>query len=69
VFIATPLYRRPTLNAVANAPFLDTAQRIETLYPAALSRPPRPEEAERFGRYVARGGATGDAKEELADVL
>jgi hypothetical protein len=58
-----------TLNAVANAPFLDTAQRIEALYLAALSRPPRPEEAERLGRYVARGGATGDPKEALADVF
>ena len=35
-----------------NAPFLDTAERLEVLYLAALSRPPRPEELSRLTRYT-----------------
>src|SRR5262249_20200308 len=37
---ATSLERSGTLAAVAHAPFLDTAGRIETLYLAALGRKP-----------------------------
>jgi hypothetical protein len=65
----TSLARSRTLNAVANAPFLDTAERIETLFLAALTRKPRPEEADRLARYVEQGGTTGDPQEALADVF
>jgi hypothetical protein len=59
-----------TLIAVLDAPFLDTpAKKIETLYLAALSRKPRPEELERFVKYVGGGGPSGDAKKAYADVF
>lgn len=55
------------LGAVAEAPYLDTAGRIETLYLSALTRRPRPDDWERLVRYVegrespeARARALGD---------
>jgi hypothetical protein len=44
--------RGATLGAVASAPFLDTKGRIEVLYLAALTRPPRPDEMERMVAFV-----------------
>src|SRR5699024_8859700 len=44
----------PTLGAVAEAPYLDTEGKIETLFRAALSRRPRPEERARLVEYVER---------------
>jgi Protein of unknown function (DUF1553) len=58
-----------TLAAVAEAPYLDTAGRIETLCLAALTRRPRPEELVRFAAYVERGGPSGDHAKALADVF
>jgi hypothetical protein len=66
---ATSVERSTTLNAVAHAPFMDTAERIETLFLATLSRKPRPDEATRLAKYVGEGGTTGDPKEALADVF
>jgi hypothetical protein len=66
---ATGLEKSATLAAVANAPFLDTAGRIETLYLAALSRKPRPDERDRLIKYVERGGPSGDREQALADVF
>ena len=43
-----------TLGAVAKAPYLDTAGRIETLYLATLTRRPRPEELSLLVEYVDR---------------
>ena len=56
------------LSAVIHAPFLDTKGRIETLYLATLSRKPRPDETERFQRYLAKAGANR-ANDALADVF
>jgi hypothetical protein len=58
-----------TLAAVAEAPYLDTAGRIETLYLAALTRRPRTEELARFVAYVDRGGPSGDRSKALGDVF
>jgi hypothetical protein len=58
-----------TLTAVAEAPFLDTQGRVETLFLATLSRYPRADEVERMVSYIERGGATGDRKAALADVF
>jgi hypothetical protein len=58
-----------TLAGVADAPFLDTAGRVETLFLATLSRPPRPQETERFVKYVEGGGPQKDRKKALADVF
>ena len=67
---ATDLRRSETLAAVLDAPFLDTAGRVETLYLAALSRKPRPEELARVQRYLGRAGTGKDkAGMALADVF
>src|SRR5439155_774182 len=49
--------------------FLDARQKIDALFLAALARPPRSDEAERFTRYLKEGGAKGDAKSALGDVF
>jgi hypothetical protein len=66
---ATRRERSETLAAVAHAPFLDTAGKIETLYLAALSRKPRAEESARLVKYVDKGGPSGDPQRALADVF
>ncbi|HEY7155290.1 MAG TPA: DUF1549 and DUF1553 domain-containing protein [Gemmataceae bacterium] len=57
------------LTAVVNAPFLDTDGRIETLFLATLSRKPRPDEAEKYRRYVEKGGAVKNTQAALGDVF
>jgi hypothetical protein len=57
---ATSLERSETLASVADAPFMDTAQRIETLYLAALTRKPTAKELDRLVRYVESGGPAED---------
>ncbi len=59
---ATSLQKSETLGAVVDAPFMKTAARIETLYLATLSRPPRPVERERMARYVDGGGSAAGQK-------
>lgn len=66
---ATHPARSVFLAAVLNAPFLDTEGRIETLYLAALSRKPQPDELEKHRRYVEKGGAAKDPKAALGDVF
>ena len=66
---ATGLEKSATLAAVAEFPLMTTAERIETLYLAALSRQPRPDELERLVKYVDAGGAAGDSKKALSDVF
>ncbi|HEY7427143.1 MAG TPA: DUF1553 domain-containing protein, partial [Gemmataceae bacterium] len=66
---ATHPSRSEFLTAVANAPFLDTDGRIETLCLATLSRKPRPDEAEKYRRYVEKGSAAKDPKAALGDVF
>jgi hypothetical protein len=46
-----------------------TARKVESLYLVVLSRKPRPQESERFVKYVDAGGAAGDAGTALADVF
>jgi hypothetical protein len=46
-----------------------TARKVESLYLVALSRKPRPEESERFVKFVASGGPAGEPKKALADVF
>jgi hypothetical protein len=61
---ATSLEKSETLAAVADAPFLDTAAKIETLYLAVLSRRPTERERERMVKYVDERGDRA-----LADVF
>jgi hypothetical protein len=66
---ATHPDRGPTLAAVASAPFMDTEEKVETLFLAALSRKPTPREREKFVRLVEEGGATGNSRKALGDVF
>ncbi len=66
---ATGLEKSATLAAVIEFPLMTTAERIESLYLAALSRPPRPDELERLTKYVNSGGPAGDPKKALSDVF
>jgi hypothetical protein len=66
---AVDLKRGRTLKAVAEAPFLTTAGRVETLYLAALGRRPSPAERDRLVAYVAAGGPHRDQDQALADVF
>jgi hypothetical protein len=66
---ATHIDRGQTLSALIDAPFLDDAGRVETLYLAAYARKPRPEEADRMLKYVQSGGPKKDKKAALADVF
>lgn len=66
---ATSLERSNTLRAIAEAPFLDMADRIEALYLATLTRKPRPAERARLVKYVESGGPSGDSRQALADVF
>ena len=65
---ATNLEQSETLAAIVDAPFLDTEQRIETLFLATLSRRPRPAELARFTALVQRSRPE-DSKNALADVF
>ena len=65
----TSLDRSETLAAIADYPFPSTEQRVEALFLTALSRPPTPEELQKFASYVERGGAASDRKKALADVF
>jgi hypothetical protein len=49
---ATTLERSETLAAIVDAPFLTTADRIDTLYLATLSRKPQQKELDRTVRFV-----------------
>ena len=64
----TSLDRSQFLAGVIDAPFLDTHGKVETLFLGALGRQPAPAEAEKFGSYVDRGGASGDSKKAITDV-
>lgn len=65
---ATALGQCRALAAAVDPPNLSPAERVEALYLAALSRPPRPEELRRALRHVEAGGSDA-AKDRYADVL
>jgi hypothetical protein len=74
---ATALERSETLAALLDAPFMDTAERIETMCLASLSRKPTPRELASMVRYVEKGGSAGQTSTDqdknyqlaLADVF
>lgn len=57
------------LGAIAGAPYLDTAGRVEALYLAALTRRPRPEEREIAVKYVDRREDEAERARALADAF
>jgi len=65
----TSVERSQTLGAIHDSPFLDTKQKLQALFYAALSRPMRAEEESRYLRYVTTGGPSGDSRKALADVF
>jgi len=65
---ATSLERSETLAALLDAPFLSTADRVETLYLAAFSRRPSGKELDRAVRFIGERNANGYA-EAVADVF
>ncbi len=68
VAAATDLEQSEFLAVVADAPYLDDAGRIETLFLAALSRPPEPAELELFLENKTSGDPAA-RKAALADVF
>jgi hypothetical protein len=66
---ATDLQNSKTLSAVLDFPRMTDAERIETLFLATLSRPPRDDERERLVKYVEGGGSPQDQKRALSDVF
>ena len=66
---ATSLETGDVLGAVANAPFLDTSGRIETLYLATLTRRPNPEELALLVGYVDRPQGADDRAKALSNVF
>lgn len=65
---ATSLRGSATLTAACETPLLKTADRIEMLYLATLSRRPTARELERLMQYVADAESTREA-ERLADIF
>jgi hypothetical protein len=57
---ATSLERSQLLSAVLGSPFMDTKQRIETLYLATLSRLPRDKEMARATKFIDDAVKAGD---------
>jgi hypothetical protein len=66
---ATSLDRSETLAAVIDSPFMNTRQKLDTLYLSALGRNMRSSEATRLVPYVNAGGPSRDKKKALADVF
>jgi hypothetical protein len=62
------LLRCGTLGAVIDSPFMDTREKLDTLYLSTLSRPMRPDEAEKMVKYVESGGKTKNYNKALSDV-
>ena len=58
--------RGNTLSAILDAPFLDSAGRIEMLYLATLSRRPTRAESQRLVKYVEAGGTHSKSKPNSA---
>jgi hypothetical protein len=68
---ATNIERSETLAAVVDAPFMDTNERIETLYLATLTRKPTVKELARLTKFVDEAAAKegGSKNYAIADVF
>jgi hypothetical protein len=65
----TNLENSRLLRSVSEFPDFATADRVDAIFMAALTRPPTIEERDKFVAYVDAGGQSGDAKQALADVF
>jgi hypothetical protein len=66
---ATSLETSRTLRAVIEAPFLSGDEKIETLYLAAFTRRPRPEELEYFRQYLESKDSEEGRKQAYAAIF
>jgi len=66
---ATSLEAGDTLGSVAEAPYLDTAGRVEELYLAALTRRPRPDESALLVGYIEKAATPEGRSKALGDVF
>jgi hypothetical protein len=66
---ATTLAESSTLAAVADAPFLNNDGKLETLFLAALSRPPNDLELAEFKAYLSRANSSRSGLEDIFWVL
>jgi hypothetical protein len=66
---AVNLERGPTLMAVVEAPWLNTGGRVDGLYFATLSRPPREEERARWIAAIEKRENKNDRRQALADLM
>ncbi len=66
---ATDLERSQLLSAVAEMPFLNTADRVETLFLASLSRLPSADETRRLLAFVGERSKEVGEKKALTDVF
>ncbi len=57
------------LGAIAEAPYLDTAGRVEILYLAALTRRPEPDERRSRRRYIDRHEGPAGRARALSDAF
>jgi hypothetical protein len=62
------LHRCHVMGAVYDAPFMNTKEKLDTLYLSVLSRPMRADEVEKMVKFVESGGKRGDPRKALADV-
>jgi hypothetical protein len=66
---ATSLETSRTLRAVVDAPFLDDAEKIQTLFLATLTRPPSAIEASRLKEHIEKRAARGENGQAYAEIL
>lgn len=66
---ATDLSDSRTLAAVAEAPFLDTSQKVEALFLATLNRSPSESELKSFVSYVSEKDSTADRLAAFGDIF
>jgi hypothetical protein len=69
IAVATGVETGDTLAAVAEAPFLDAAGKVESLYLAALTRRPRPDELAAMVAYVEEAKTDEGRARALSDIF
>jgi hypothetical protein len=66
---ATGLESSRTIAGILDYPGFDDSRRVEALFLATLNRRPRPEELERFVKYVEAEGADKESSRAVSDVF
>jgi hypothetical protein len=61
--------QRGGLLQALDSPVFDDAERVEALFLSVLSREPTDAERDKLVQYVAQGGAAGDRRQALGDLL